>query len=352
MSGAANFFLADCERDELVQLTDHTHLNVRRGSYYVDSKDRLYYWRPPELIRLDLDSRESETIWAHPPRAFSSIPAVNRDARLLVVTVQEHPTLDLRKLRSRRVMNLEGIDKTPRQIMLETTVRAIGIDLATGRGVELLRALPCGCGYAVWNPVNPNRCWIGIGREANPGPSIVVVDWDGSDAVRKWAVGPKTDAELFDHVFWSADGDHIMFKYRAKCYGEESLLLRSVKKALFELGRVDASVEFGDVQSVPLPFRNTHINHVPGKPWLIGDGGFIRPEEQHVYRIDIKPAGCEFTSLAYHGNRPNPDWPYLREGYGEPNVKANPQGDAISFTCSPDSISPDVFVLMLDRVRP
>jgi len=347
-TGAMNFFLADVERDEILQLTDHPSLNVRRGSYYVDANDFLYYWRTPELVRLDLNTLGCDVLWAHPPDAFVSIPAVNRTGDRMIVTCLRHEQLDLAEILRRRVM-APVAGKTPRRIMLESRAQVFGLELPSGkaRALPLPPARACGCGYAVWSPVDPDRFWMGVGRAANPGPEILVVDWRGGDEVSFHSVGPRTDAELFDHVFWSADGRRILFKYREKAYGEPADLLRRVEKPLYELGWVEADVERGPVHTAPLPFRNTHINHVPGRDWLVGDGGFEKPEEQHVYRIDVRPQGCLFISLAWHGNRFDRSWPYFSEGLHEPNVRANRQGTAVSFTCSREGISPDVYVLDL-----
>ena len=349
-TGAMNFYLADYEKDEVVQLTDHPALNVRRGSWFVDCNDNLYYWRTPELIRLNLNTMKREAIWRHPPGAFTSIPSVNLDGTLMIVCYLEHETLDLARIMHTRALNLSGIDKTQAEIMNEARKRAVGINLLDGSERALVSDLrACGCGSAIWSPTDPHRAWMGEGRPANPGPIIDVLEWDGADSCSRHVVGPRTDAELFDHVFWSADGERIMFKYKRRAYGDPSAILRKVAGPLHELGWVAADREYGEVQTAPLPFRNTHVNYVPGKDWLIGDGGFEHLDEQHVYRIDVKPTGCEFTSLAWHGNVQNRDWPYYREGYNEPNVKSNPQGTAISFSCSRDGISPDVWVLVVEN---
>ena len=350
-TGAPNFFLADYEKDDTLQLTDHPALNIRRGSFYVDCRDGLYYWQTPELVRMNLNTRKEEVIWRHPERALVSIPAVNCDGTRLIATVLEHPELDMCQVMAGRVMNLAGAGKTPRQVMLESRSRVIGIKLDSGEVCQLIGPglLPCGCGYAVWSPSDPSCCWLGAGRVANPGPDIFVLEWFPNDQLRLRKAGPRTDAELFDHVFWSANGRRIMFKYREKAYGEDSMLLRDVTEPLYTLGWVDAAVECDDVRTVPLPFRNTHINYMPGQDWLIGDGGFEAAAEQHVYRIDVRASGCEFTSLAYHGNRFDRNWPYFAEGYHEPNVRANLQGTAISFTCSREGISPDVYVLVIEN---
>lgn len=345
-TGTANFFLADMESDRIVQATDCPGINVRRGSFYVDCFDRLYYWRTPELVRIDLNTLREEVIWRHPDDAFTSIPAVNIEGRLLIVSVQQHPTVNLRHALAKRALDLAGTGKTPAEVNREAVVRFIGVNLDTGSEQPLLTTH--GGGYAVWSPTDPNRCWVCVGRATNPGPELVVIDWDGGKNVSTHSIGPRTGDELFDHPFWSADGRRVMFKYWATAYSETTMALRRVTKSFYELGWVDAGTERPEVQTVPLPFRNTHFNHMPGKDWLVGDGGFTRPSEMHVYRVDIKPAGCEFTSLGWHGNVHKPEWPYYREGYSEPCVKSNAQGTAISFTCSREGISPDVYVLALD----
>jgi len=228
-TGAMNFYLADYEKDEIVQLTDHPSLNVRRGSYFVDCNDNLYYWRTPELIRLNLNTMKREPIWRHPPGAFTSIPAVNLDGTLMIVSVVQHSSLDLSRIYASRTMNLTGVRQSPAEIQRETRKRLIGINLVTGRDQGLLAdQFTCGCGYAVWSPTNPQRAWVGTGRSANPGPVIAVVDWDGGDTSHSHVVGPRTDAELFHHVFWSADWKRIMFKYKKRAYGDPSAILRKV----------------------------------------------------------------------------------------------------------------------------
>jgi len=102
--------------------------------------------------------------------------------------------------------------------------------------------------------------------------------------------------------------------------------------------------------SIPAVDTEGTLLFISSRERLSGDGGFEVPAKQHVYRIEVKESGCQFTSLAYPGNRFDRNWPYfIMKGYHEPRVRANAAGMAISSTCSREGISPDVYVARLEE---